>query len=150
MIAPQLVADVRRLLIEERLSQRKVARLTGVSRSTIAAIATGKRPDYELLQRLRETDWEEPTGPAARCPGCGHRVYIPCQLCRLRERLAERHASGFARATPPHRPVETVEPLGMNLRPEHHARYEEVRAWRIKAEALALNNPPLASQGAVA
>jgi transcriptional regulator with XRE-family HTH domain len=146
MIAPQVVADVRRLLTEERLSQRKVARLTGVSRSTIAAIVSGKRPDYELLQQLREADWEEPAGPAVRCPGCGHRVYMPCQLCRLRERLAEkRRGTGVASAIQPHRPLaETFEPLGVDLRAEHRARYEEVRAWRIKAEQLALDKPPLA------
>jgi transcriptional regulator with XRE-family HTH domain len=146
MIAPQVVADVRRLLTEERLSQRKVARLTGVSRSTIAAIVSGKRPDYELLQRLREADWEEPGGPAVRCPGCGHRVYMPCQLCRLRERLAEkRRSTGSANAIPLHRPLaETFEPLGVDLRAEHRARYEEVRTLRIKAEQLALDKPPLA------
>ena len=77
MIAPQIVADVRRLLTEELLSQRKITRLTGVSRSTIAAIVSGKRPDYELLRQLRENDWEEPTGPAVRCPGCGNRVCMP-------------------------------------------------------------------------
>ena len=99
MIALEVVAEVRRLLTEEKLSQRKIARLTGVSRSTIAAIGSGKRPDYELLQRLREDDWEEPTGPAVRCPGCGNRVYMPCQLCRLRKRMAEKRcATGLASA----------------------------------------------------
>ena len=159
MIAPQVVADVRRLLTEERLSQRKVARLTGVSRSTIAAIASDKRPDYELLRRSREADWEEPAGPAVRCPGCGHRVYMPCQLCRLRERLAKKRGTGtargtltgiasgtlddLARAATPLLVEVTVEPLGVELRPEHRDRYEEVRAWRIKAEELALGNPSL-------
>jgi transcriptional regulator with XRE-family HTH domain len=146
MIAPQVVTDVRRLLTEERLSQRKVARLTGISRSTIAAIACGKRPDYELLQRLRETDWEEPAGPAVRCPGCGHRVYMPCQLCRLRARLAaKRAATGLAGGTLVGLASGVIEPLGVNLRPEHRARYEEVRAWKIKAEELALNNPAAAA-----
>jgi transcriptional regulator with XRE-family HTH domain len=141
MIAPQIVADVRRLLTEELLSQRKIARLTGVSRSTIAAIASGKRPDYELLRQLRENDWEEPTGPAVRCPGCGNRVYMPCQLCRILKRIAEkRRATGLASAT--RRPVaETFEPLGLNLRPEHHARYEEVRAWRMSNEPPASSDP---------
>jgi transcriptional regulator with XRE-family HTH domain len=145
MIAPQVVADVRRLLTEERLSQRKVARLTGVSRSTIAVIASGKRPDYELRERLREADWEEPAGPAVRCPGCGHRVYMPCQLCRLRARMAaKRRITGIARGTLVGAASNAIEPLGVNLRPEHRARYEEVRAWKIKAEELALSNPTAA------
>ncbi len=166
MITPQIVTDVRHLLRERLLSQRSIARLTGISRSTVAAIASGKRPDYDLLRQLREDEWEEPTGPAARCPGCGSRVYMPCQLCRIRKRMAEKRqprATGFASAAPtrlagaaqPRGLAETLEPLGLNLRPEHRARYEEVRAWRISGEESALSHPtlaagtvPLTSQGA--
>ena len=49
MIAPGIVAEIRRLLAEEKLSQRKIGRLVGVSRGTVAAIASGTRPDYEAL-----------------------------------------------------------------------------------------------------
>ncbi len=173
MIAPQIVTEVRQLLREDILSQRKIARLVGVSRGTVAAIAAGKRPDYDLLRQLRD-EWEEPTGPAARCPGCGNRVYMPCQLCRIRKRIAEKQAcaTGFASALPcatgsasacdcatgsaialpcatgfasapwPRSPLaETLEPLGLNLRPEHRARYEEVRAWHTSGEQSALSNP---------
>jgi transcriptional regulator with XRE-family HTH domain len=158
MIAPQIVTEVRRLLREEILSQRKIASLTGISRTTVTAIASGKRPDYDLLRQLRDDDWEEPTGPAVRCPGCGGRVHMPCQLCRIRKRIAEkRHscttasasalpsrATGYASAAPPHSPAaEILEPLGVNLRPEHRARYEEVRAWRIKSEQLAISTATL-------
>jgi transcriptional regulator with XRE-family HTH domain len=178
MIAAQIVTEVRRLLREEILSQRKIAWLMGVSRTTVAAIASGKRPDYDLLRQLRDDEWEEPTGPAVRCPGCGGRVHMPCQLCRTRKRIAEkRHpyatgcacasltglasaaprcATGSASAVPPRGPVaEDLEPLGVNLRPEHRARYEEVRAWRIRNEQLATSTAmltprtsPLTSQGA--
>ena len=55
MIKPEVVEEIERLLGEEKLSQRKVARLTGVSRGTIATIAAGKRPDYEQL-RLERVD----------------------------------------------------------------------------------------------
>jgi hypothetical protein len=49
----------------------------------------------------------------------------------------------LAGATRPRGPAETLEPLGLNLRPEHYARYEEVRGWRISGEESALSHPTL-------
>ena len=91
MLAPYIVAEIRRLLAEDRLSQRKIAQRLGVSRMTVYMIATGKRPDYE---QRRSCDDEEPlTGPPRRCPGCGGMVLQPCQLCRVRQ-LARGGSSG--------------------------------------------------------
>jgi hypothetical protein len=84
MISPAKVAEVRRLLVEEGLSQRNVANLTGVSRGTIHAIAAGKRPDYELSRRPFDADFSPPDGPPRRCPECGGMVHMPCRLCRVR------------------------------------------------------------------
>jgi len=83
MIAPQVVQEIRRLLIEERLSQRSVAHQTGVSRGTVHAIAHGKRPD-RIPGRDLEKDSLFPTGPARRCPTCGGKVLMPCLACQLR------------------------------------------------------------------
>jgi hypothetical protein len=82
MIVPEMVVEVRRLLAMGRMSQRQIARSTGISRATISAIASGKRPDYQT--RVRDDEPERPIGPPVRCPGCGGRVYIPCRLCRIR------------------------------------------------------------------
>jgi hypothetical protein len=82
MIAPEMVLEVRRLLATGTLSQRKIARLTNISRATISAIASGKRPDYE--PRPRDDEPDRPIGPPIRCPSCGGRVYLPCRLCRIR------------------------------------------------------------------
>jgi transcriptional regulator with XRE-family HTH domain len=125
MIAQTIVTEVRRLLADETLSQRKIARLMGVSRGTVGTIAAGKRPDYEMLRPAQEDDRDEPAGPPERCPGCGGMVYLPCRLCRVRERAARI-------ASPTQRKATTLgeEPLGLNLRSDHRARYEEVRAWR--------------------
>lgn len=86
MLDAGLVTEVRRLLAEARLSQRQIARETGVSRASVGLIARGKRPDYK--PRLRDDDWR-PTGPACRCPGCGGLVYMPCRLCRIRSIKAQ-------------------------------------------------------------
>lgn len=121
MIAPCVVAEVRRLLEEEQLSQRKIALRTGISRGTIHAIASGKRPDYPVHEPTPEED--EPIGPPERCPTCGGMVYMPCRLCKTREKIDEqRKVAG--RHIPPD------DSLRLELRPEHRARYEEVCLWR--------------------
>jgi transcriptional regulator with XRE-family HTH domain len=118
MIAPALVAEVKRLLAEGKLSQRKIARQTGVSRGSVALIAQGKRPDYPPRR-----DEEElfPVGPPARCPTCGAMVYPPCRLCRLRELQAQ------AKTPPRLRLSDFDVRVGLQLNDEHRARYEEVR-----------------------
>ena len=122
MIAPQIVAEVRRLLAERKHSHRKIARLTGICRGSVGAIASGRRPDYEPSE---EDEEEEPTGPPRRCPNCGGLVYVPCRLCRIRKALAEKRRPAPRRAT-----VESGEPLELDLRPEHRTRFEDVRTWR--------------------
>jgi len=83
MLPVAKVQEVQRLLAETELSFRKIARAAGVSRATVAAIASGKRPDYEARRRERELACQPP-GPVVRCPGCGYRVYSPCIACRVR------------------------------------------------------------------
>jgi transcriptional regulator with XRE-family HTH domain len=124
MIEENTVAEIRRLLAEGSLSQRKIAGLTHVSRGTVSAIASGRRPQYD---GPTGDDWAEPTGPPVRCPDCGGMVYLPCQLCRVRKLIAKR------RRTPQDRTgqrKDAFEPIDLDLRPDHRARYEEVRAWR--------------------
>ena len=125
MIAAKTVAEIRRLLAEGRANQRAIAQQTGVCRGTVGAISCGRRPDYDLLQPSEDDEWETPSGPPKRCPQCGGRVYLPCQLCRVRNTSVKRPRTRV------HSPAERVEePLGLSLRPEHLARFEEVRAWR--------------------
>ena len=128
MLAPSMVTEIRRLLVEDKLSQRKIAKLTGVSRGTVGAIASGRRPDYEPRSKS-DDEFERPSGPPQRCTTCGGMVYMPCRLCALRRRLA---ASGKSRWRDPRPEL----PLGMELRPEQQRRYEEVRAARAEAERL--------------
>lgn len=84
MIAPYLVDEVKRLLNEGSLSQREIARKTGVSRGTVNAIALGKRPEPRRL-RTAADEFLAPAGPPRRCPGCGGLVRMPCLLCRVRQ-----------------------------------------------------------------
>jgi len=85
MLPLAAIQEVRRLLDEGGLSQRKIADRTGVSRGTVNAIARGRRglygseppPDMPTL-----CCWEL---PPERCTGCGGKVFKPCVLCRARD-----------------------------------------------------------------
>ncbi len=102
MIEQSRIELVERLLADDKLSQRKIAKLAGVSRGTVAGIADGSRPDYSA-QQVVESEVEEPTGPPIRCPGCGGRVYAPCHLCRVRrikEEERRKHPEGRRRIRP--------------------------------------------------
>jgi len=125
MLPQHKVDEVRRLLAEGRFSQRQIARLTGVSRGSISAIASGRRPDYPG-KRAGE-DWIEAWGPLERCPGCGARVYMPCRICAARS---------FRASHPRQRLVDLRRPepeLRLELKEEHRRRYEQVRARRLAA-----------------
>lgn len=88
MIRDAVVQEVKRLLFDEGMSQRRVATQVGISRGTVHAIARGKRT--ERLHAFREEDSAWPDAPPERCPQCGALVYMPCLACRVRELLATR------------------------------------------------------------
>jgi hypothetical protein len=134
MLAQKVVAEIQRLLDLKTHSQRKLAALLGVSRGSVSAIASGRRRRSDLSSGPQNNELEEPSGPPARCPGCGGLVYMPCLLCRLREERPRgnmrRRANVFAGS------------LHVDLRPEHRQRYEEVRARRQQsADRLASSTP---------
>ena len=156
MLRIDQVATVRRLLAAHH-SQRAVHRLTGIARGSIARIAAGRHcnrfkptgpwqsgpwqggPGHNGAEQsgpwqsgAGQTDFEAsafpiaPSGPVARCGACGHRVQLPCLICRTRRwsrltaarpnNLVATEAAGFL--------------LGLELRGEHLARYEAMRARR--------------------
>ncbi len=127
MIEPQLVEQVERLLVEGKLSYRKIARFTGVSRGTIGAIASGRRCIQPRRICFLEEEPMVPDVPPQRCPDCGGMVYIPCRLCRTRKEMAK--LPGI-RALIRANAFQPFTLLGLNLKPVHQERYEEVRRWR--------------------
>ena len=84
MLTAALVLEIRRLLDEGQLSQRTIARKLGVSRGSVANIASGRRRLHGAGED-REAIGVEPPSTASRCRGCGGLVYEPCLLCRARE-----------------------------------------------------------------
>jgi transcriptional regulator with XRE-family HTH domain len=94
MIAPERVREVKRLLQEGQLTQREIAKLTGVSRASVGNIASGRRPDYDAIRRS-EADQAEFAGPPECCELCDALVLL-CLLCELRKWLAEEGAQPTA------------------------------------------------------
>lgn len=139
MLAPEKVQQIRQMLAEGKYSQRRIARMLGVSRGTVLAIANNRRPDYEALRRARQEQQElalvQFSGPPRRCPDCGGKVYMPCLACQAR-RWAEKDGR-----TRPRLPLAGCEePLGLDLREEHRLRYLRIRARRERLEMPA--DPP--------
>ena len=92
MLPLVVVEEIRRLLDEAKLSQRKIAAKLGVSRGTVGAISNGQRGIYGREHDPHEPDLCSLDLPPERCPGCGGMVYVPCVLCRAR-RYAKRQKS---------------------------------------------------------
>ena len=134
MLAQYQVDRVRRLLAREKLSYRRIARRTGVSRGAIAEIAAGRQPDPPPKKRevVYDDDFEKPLVPPRRCPTCGGFVYPPCRLCRTRAFLRTHLEIVACRL-----PIEYPLIVGLDLKPRHRTRYEIVRRRRRKMEAAA-------------
>jgi len=103
MLPLVVIQEIRQLLDEGTLSQRKIANKLDISRGTVNAIASGRRGVYG-----REPDSENPTLcclelPPERCLGCGAMVYKPCVLCRAREFRARQELLQHLQAQ--HRPT---------------------------------------------
>lgn len=84
MLSREIVLEVKRLLDEGELSQRRIARLLKVSRGTVGAIATNRR-GLHGREGSRYTQLQLFATRPTRCKRCGGYVYAPCLLCRARE-----------------------------------------------------------------
>jgi hypothetical protein len=129
MVDLDLAKEVLRLL-SDGTPLRAIARRVPVSRDVVRAIArrtwAGFRR-YPLL--MASTDCDDP--PSAfrlppcsnmpRCPQCGYKVELPCQICRARAALARAQAHGRRNGQP------ETDQIGLQLRDEHETRYREVR-----------------------
>ena len=129
MTLPQeQVDEVRRLLATGQYSQRRIARMSGVSRGTVLAIATDRRPDYldvppsekppDLYRRVTD-----------RCPGCGalallHCLTGHCRACQLRQHLQIGQVTGRSSRLSDDL---SEGPLGLELAEGDRQRYEQIR-----------------------
>ena len=86
MLSQDVVIEIARLLFEGELSHRQIAARLGVGRSTVDAIASGRRGLHGSDHR---TEYSPPSAAGGampeRCPHCGARIFPPCIACRARE-----------------------------------------------------------------
>lgn len=125
MISEAKIIIAKQLILQGQLSQRRIARETGLSRGTIHALVAGKRnikkrkPQF-LIEHKKKS-------PYVRCPECGSRVRIPCVFCTIRKQQEQVR----------HFVTEGVDiDCSINLSGEERKRYLEVRKWRQQC-----NNP---------
>ena len=120
MIEPQKILEVIRLLKAGKHSQRKIARMLGVSRGTVSAIASGKlRRDFKENVNIR------PKGPWVRCPECGGKTQMPCTVCSLKKIIGIRSNDSRWNFRTTKAGLLDIELKGWKLR-----RYLEIRKWR--------------------
>jgi len=80
MIDNTVIKKIQTLVQQGQMSQRKIAKLLGVSRGTVQAVAHGKRT---LHRNPSANHWIAPSGQPQRCPKCGSCVRMPCLACQL-------------------------------------------------------------------
>lgn len=120
MIPPIVIAEVARLLREGTRTVATIARLAGVSTTTVRDVRSGKRA---VAPVPADAEWPASLEvPRRRCPECGAPSRIPpnrcaCFACQIRgsERQRIYDLEGSA------------DDLALDLKPGHDERYEVVR-----------------------
>lgn len=130
MLSPAKVAEVEQLLAAGSLSQRAIARRAGVSRGTVAAIASGtrrKKPPRPIAGPPFNI-----TASPARCPQCGRRVHLPCWACAVEAIKQSRGYRPFADRPTVAGAAAAAAVVGLDLRPEHWRRYRRARRTMLR------------------
>jgi Sigma-70, region 4 len=81
MYSAEKFQEIVRLLHEERLSHRQIATRLGISRGTVNSIARGQSSRRRKAALDGDGCLPTPMSLPHRCPRCGYRVYLPCQIC---------------------------------------------------------------------
>ena len=136
MLKERQVERVRELLRrnDPRVPKRQIARLTGVSRSSVQKIAAGKW----IAPKKPDDETEINSGPIVKCGQCGASVHLPCQRCATldqRNRPRRPKPDDFA----------TDEAIPFDLKEKDAERLAIVRQERIAFDApafTAIDGPP--------
>ena len=85
MLSVTIVLEIQRLLKSGRWSQRKIARMLGVSRGTVSAVARGRRKaeTNRELKSIESSGFIPPKGVPRRCSRCGALTKMPCLSCQI-------------------------------------------------------------------
>lgn len=129
LIASSVIRRIE-LLLQQRHSQRAIAKLLGVGRNIVSRVAAGvvTSASRAAQEQLRQASSAEPAEvDAYRCRKCGGKCTVrPCPKCLL---LALVDRSGPHTVSRRHDPPAA----GIDLKPEQAERYQQVRRWRREA-----------------
>ncbi|MEM9352202.1 MAG: helix-turn-helix domain-containing protein [Planctomycetota bacterium] len=92
MLPLEKIKEVRKLLDDGGHSQRAIARSVGVSRGTVAQVASGARGLYGREPGEQHVGRDGLSYLPERCGGCGGLVRMPCLLCRARAHAKRKRA----------------------------------------------------------
>jgi len=84
MLPLKVIEEIRQLVAEGRLSQRRIAEQLKVSRGTVWAISSGRRGIHGLESGSGASWLPHIEVSAERCRSCGGLVLKPCLLCQTR------------------------------------------------------------------
>lgn len=141
MIAWSVETEIRRLLAEGRWSIRRISKLTGASRGTVAAVA------HDRGARKRGTDaappWPREDAPR-RCMQCKRLVHHPCLACHIQDLSHGGRAIGGGADRRPScdaPPASELQRQGLrlSLRPDDRLRYQEIRL-QLEARRLIVSD----------
>jgi hypothetical protein len=133
MIDQNVIEQIERLLVENKISHRKIAKLTGISRGTIGAIALGRRQVRPKPIVAADEEMFDAGTPSKRCPRCGAIVRMPCRACHVKKIM---DTSPTLKKMIYANRAERFVPVGLELKPVHRMRYEEVRRRRLENPEL--------------
>ena len=122
MISRVLVSRIEHLLAAGLSSHREIARISGVSRGSVGPIARGQHAHQRRSNHTPDAPDELPR-PIGRCGICGARCELPCRACDARAAWA----ASFVRRLADKLNAVLEQPLELELKPQHHARYLAVR-----------------------
>jgi hypothetical protein len=115
MLRADTVAEILRLL-GAGTPQRQIAELLQVSKTTVSGISTGRRRiTRRRADPLPPDELPVQSGPPVRCVGCGGKTRLPCHVCIV------------SQTSYPRIDGDDRDPLGLDLKPAHQERYEQIR-----------------------
>lgn len=121
MLDPAKVDKVVDLSKTTTFSQRTIARMAGVSRSSVTGIVTGKRPAYS--GRGHSSDSSLFRGFPSRCPQCGAMAFLSCSDGTCLECVIK-----VGRRKRVYTTEDSTNSLGIDMPdPEELCRYERIR-----------------------
>ncbi len=130
MLSDAKIDEVQDLLREGAMSARAIAFHCRVSRDSVQRIRSGKRQPRRTPPVERD-----PQAAYERCGCCGGMVQKPCLICRALAAGGER--GGMVAALRQQIAAGQSDPLGLDLKPQHQARYEPIHQRRVAEERQA-------------